>query len=64
MRGRLRFATHLEATKGSQGMWARGFHLFNLPRSCYNSPVPPTKEHVHLSGALIFATVAQGTPLD
>ena len=41
-----------------------GHHLGVLPLSCFSSLVSPIKEYIYLSGALTFATDAQGTPPD
>lgn len=45
-------------------METSGHQLCTLPLPHFRSLVSPGKELVHLSGTLIFVTIAQGTPLD
>ena len=54
MRGRFRFATHLEAFREHGGC-----HFCVLSGPCFSSPVPLRKELIFWSGALTYATIAQ-----
>lgn len=48
----------------SQGPWAEKHSISTLPWPHQSSPIPPTKQLIHTSKAIIFAAVTQRTLLD